>query len=60
MAGAGQWFPQACLSLDLLARDAGSFVEVAGQNAAFELRDIGIALPNADIQQASAKQGHGR
>ncbi|WP_157731160.1 hypothetical protein [Variovorax sp. HW608] len=60
MAGAGQRLSQAGLSFGLVAREAGSFFEVAGQDAAFEQRDVGIALPDADIQQASAEQGHGR
>jgi len=60
MAGASQRLPQACLSLDLLAREAGPLLEVAGQYVAFQQRDVRIALPDSDIQQASAKQGHGR
>ncbi|MBB3176684.1 hypothetical protein [Variovorax sp. Sphag1AA] len=59
MAGACQRIPQARLSFGLVEREAGSFFEVAGQNAAFEQRNIRIALPDADIEQASAKQGHG-
>ena len=59
MAGARQRIPQARLSVGLVAREAGSLLEVAGQDATFEQRNIRIALPDADIQQASAKQGHG-
>ena len=58
MAGACRRLSQTRLSLALTAREVEAFFQVTRQHAAIQQRDVGVALPDADIQQASAKQGH--
>jgi hypothetical protein len=58
VAGAGQRISQARLSSGLVLGENDAFFQVAGKDAAVEKRTVMVALPDSDVQQALAKQGH--
>lgn len=58
MAGAGQRLSQARLSRGFILGEFDAFFQIARQHAAIQRRGVMVALPDSDVQQASAKQGH--
>jgi hypothetical protein len=46
------------LSGGLALREDDAFFQIARKDAAVEKRGVMVALPDSDVQQASAKQGH--
>lgn len=58
MAGAGQRISQAGLSGGLTLGENDAFFQIAREDAAVESGGVMVALPDSDIQQASAKEGH--